>query len=80
MIPNLMVALSLHSMTTTSISLGCQFTGAFEIPAEHPVVYANYACQIFFIIVNYMYQAYEQMNKVLQGHWERMTINMPIQI
>ena len=28
----------------------------------------------FFIIVNYMYQAYEQMNKVLQGHWERMTI------
>ena len=21
-----------------------------------------------------MYQAYEQMNKVLQGHWERMTI------
>ena len=45
-----------------------------EIPAEHPVVYANYACPILFIIVNYMYQSYEQMNKVLQGHWERMTI------
>ena len=45
-----------------------------EIPAEHPVVYANYAYPNFFIIVNYMYQAYEQMNKVLQGHWERMTI------
>ena len=29
---------------------------------------------MFFIIVNYMYQAYEQMNKVLQGHWEPMTI------
>ena len=27
-----------------------------------------------FIIGNYMYQAYEQMNKVLQGHWEPMTI------
>ena len=44
-----------------------------EIPAEHPVVYANYACPNLFI-VNYMYQAYEQTNKVLQGHWERMTI------
>ena len=28
----------------------------------------------FVIIVNYMYQAYEQMNKVFQGHWEPMTI------
>ena len=45
-----------------------------EIPAEHPVVYANYACPNFVIIVNYMYQAYEQMYKVLQGHWERMPI------
>ena len=25
-------------------------------------------------IANYMYQAYEPMNKVLQGHWEPMTI------
>ena len=42
-----------------------------EIPAEHPVVYANYAWSNCF---HNCYQPYEQMNKVLQGHWEPMTI------
>ena len=28
----------------------------------------------FDMIVNYMYQVYEQMNKVFQGHWEPMPI------
>ena len=51
MIPNLMVALSLHSMTTTSRSHGTLHTWLpihVEISAEHPVVYANYAWSNFF--------------------------------
>ena len=45
-----------------------------EIPAEHPVVYADYAWSNFFHNCKLHYQAYEQMHKVLQGHWELMTI------
>ena len=47
-----------------------------EIPAEHPVCMHIKHGPKLPTIANYMYmyQAYEQMNKVLQWHWEPMTI------
>ena len=43
-----------------------------ELPAELPVLHTHYARLP--TIANNMHQAYEQINKVLQGHWEPMII------